>query len=148
MQAPVILQVAELLRFWNFNMEYDFIYDRHTGQFSIRLAAEHEVLGRFLLDEFGQQAGAYLPLLQQLSELKPSQSMQYQGKEFLLEIENGEVTLNHNTLFSETTEQLTAQQQQTLADDDLQLDQQGMTSQCGLEDLQKLLREWQQFLAD
>ncbi|MBV2129071.1 YacL family protein [Arsukibacterium indicum] len=147
MQAPLILQVAEMLRFRNFSMEYDFIYDRHTGQFSIRLAAEHEVLGRFLLDEFGQQAEAYLPLLQQLSELKPSQSMQYQGKEFLLEIENGEVTLSHNTLFYQNSEQPT-EQQQALADDDLQLDQQGMTSQCGLEDLLKLLREWQQFLAD
>ena len=37
-------------------MEYDFIFDRTTRQFSIRLAGEHEVLGRFLLDEFGQQA--------------------------------------------------------------------------------------------
>lgn len=128
-------------------MEYDFIYDRHTGLFSIRLAGEHEVMGRFLLDEFGQQAQAYLPLLQQLSGLTPRQSMQYQGKEFLLEVENGEVTLSHNTLFFQNTEQLT-ELQQALADDDLQLDQQGMTSQCGLEDLLKLLREWQQFLMD
>jgi uncharacterized protein YacL (UPF0231 family) len=129
-------------------MEYDFIYDRNTLQFSIRLAAEHEVLGRFLLDEFGQQAEAYIPLLQQLSALKPRQSMQYQGKEFLLEVENGEVTLSHNTLFYTGTEHLPQRQQDKLADDDLQLDEQGMQTQCGLEDLLKLLREWQQFLAD
>ncbi|KKO44877.1 hypothetical protein WG68_13695 [Arsukibacterium ikkense] len=129
-------------------MEYDFIYDRTTRQFSIRLSGEHEVLGRFLLDEFGQQAAAYLPLLQQLSVLKPQHSMQYQGREFLLEVENGDVTLSHNTLFYSNAQQLTEEQQQALADDDLQLDQQGMTSQCGLEDLLKLLREWQQFLAD
>jgi hypothetical protein len=129
-------------------MEYDFIYDRNTLQFSIRLAAEHEVLGRFLLDEFGQQAEAYVPLLQQLSALKPRQSMQYQGKEFLLEVENGEVTLSHNTLFYTGTEHLPQRQQDKLADDDLQLDEQGMHTQCGLEDLLKLLREWQQFLAD
>ena len=128
-------------------MEYDFIYDRNTLQFSIRLAAEHEVLGRFLLDEFGQQAEAYTPLLQQLNALKPRQSMQYQGKEFLLEVENGEVTLSHNTLFYTGTEQLPQRQQDKLADDDLQLDEQGMSTQCGLEDLLKLLREWQQFLA-
>lgn len=126
-------------------MEYDFIYDSKTRQFSIRLAGEHEVLGRFLLDEFGQQAAAYTPLLQQLSTLKPQQSMQYQGKEFLLEVENGEVTLSHNTLFYDNADEQTGQQQ-ALADDDLRLDQQGMTSQCGLEDLLKLLREWQQFL--
>ncbi|NRQ41203.1 YacL family protein [Rheinheimera sp. YQF-2] len=129
-------------------MEYDFIYDRNTLQFSIRLAAEHEVLGRFLLDEFGQHAEAYVPLLQQLSALKPRQSMQYQGKEFLLEVENGEVTLSHNTLFYTGTEHLPQRQQDKLADDDLQLDEQGMQTQCGLEDLLKLLREWQQFLAD
>ncbi|WP_213999291.1 YacL family protein [Arsukibacterium sp.] len=128
-------------------MEYDFIYNRHTGQFSIRLTAEHEVLGRFLLDEFGQQAAAYLPLLQQLSSLKPQQSMQYQGREFLLEVENSEVTLSHNSLFYQSVDEQTGQQQ-ALAEDDLQLDQQGMSCQCGLEDLLKLLREWQQFLAD
>ncbi|PKM18941.1 MAG: hypothetical protein CVV11_11030 [Gammaproteobacteria bacterium HGW-Gammaproteobacteria-15] len=128
-------------------MEYDFIYDRNTLQFSIKLAAEHEVLGRFLLDEFGQQAEAYTALLQQLGTLKPHQSMQYQGKEFLLEVENGEVTLSHNTLFYTGTEQLPQRQQDKLADDDLQLDEQGMSTQCGLEDLLKLLREWQQFLA-
>lgn len=128
-------------------MEYDFIYDRNTLQFSIKLSAEHEVLGRFLLDEFGQQAEAYTALLQQLSTLKPHQSMQYQGKEFLLEVENGEVTLSHNTLFYTGTEQLPQRQQDKLADDDLQLDEQGMSTQCGLEDLLKLLREWQQFLA-
>ena len=129
-------------------MEYDFIFDRTTRQFSIRLAGEHEVLGRFLLDEFGQQAEAYGPLLLQLSALKPHQSMQYQGKEFLLEVENGEVTLSHNTLFYTGTEHLPQRQQDKLADDDLQLDEQGMHTQCGLEDLLKLLREWQQFLAD
>lgn len=129
-------------------MEYDFIYDRNTLRYSIRLAAEHEVLGRFLLDEFGQQAEAYSPLLQQLSALTPHQSMQYQGKEFLLEIENSEVTLSHNTLFYTGTEQLPQRQQEQLADEDLQLDEQGMSTQCGLEDLLKLLREWQRFLAD
>ncbi|MBU2115196.1 MAG: YacL family protein [Gammaproteobacteria bacterium] len=129
-------------------MEYDFIYDRNTLQFSIRLAAEHEVLGRFLLDEFGQDAAAYTPLLQQLSALKPHQSMQYQGKEFLLEVDNGEVTLSHNTLFYAVEQPLPERQQHKLADDDLQLDELGMQTQCGLEDLLKLLREWQQFLAD
>ncbi|WP_445765904.1 YacL family protein [Rheinheimera sp.] len=128
-------------------MEYDFIYDRNTLQFSIRLAAEHEVLGRFLLDEFGQDADAYVPLITQLSALQPQQSMQYQGKEFLLEVDNGEVTLSHNTLFYAVEQPLPERQQHKLADDDLQLDEHGMQTQCGLEDLLKLLREWQQFLA-
>jgi uncharacterized protein YacL (UPF0231 family) len=129
-------------------MEYDFIYDRNTMQFSIALTAEHEVLGRFLLDEFGQQAEAYMPLLQQLYALKPCQSWQYQGKEFLLDIEQGEVTLLHNTLFYNADKPLSEQQQGALADDNLSLDEQGMTMQCGLEDLLKLLREWQRFLTD
>lgn len=129
-------------------MEYDFVYDRNTLQFSIRLAAEHEVLGRFLLDEFGQDAQAYTPLIGKLTALKSHQSMQYQGKEFLLEVDNGEVTLSHNTLFYVVEQPLPERQQDKLADDDLQLDEQGMHAECGLEDLLKLLREWQQFLAD
>ncbi|MDP5138385.1 YacL family protein [Rheinheimera baltica] len=128
-------------------MEYDFIYDRNTLQFSIKLAAEHEVLGRFLLDEFGQQAEAYQAIIQQLTKHKSHQPTQYQGKEFLLEVDEGEVTLSHNTLFY-NAEHPVAEQQQKLKEDDLQLDEHGMTMQCGLEDLLKLLREWQQFLAD
>lgn len=126
-------------------MEYDFIYDRNNRNYSMRLGTEHEVLGRFLLDEFGQQVEAYLPLLQQLNALKPHQNLQYQGKEFLLEIEHSEVTIRHNTLLDSAGTTLTEQQQ--LADDDLQLDEQGMISQCGLEDLLQLLQAWQQFLA-
>ncbi|MEH8019942.1 YacL family protein [Rheinheimera metallidurans] len=126
-------------------MEYDFIYDRNSRNYSMRLGTEHEVLGRFLLDEFGQQVEAYLPLLQQLNALKPQQSMQYQGREFLLEVERSEVTVRHNTLLGSAHTTLAEQQQ--LADDDLQLDEQGMISQCGLEDLLQLLQAWQQFLA-
>lgn len=129
-------------------MEYDFLYDRPTRQFSIRLAAEHDVLARFLLDEFGQQASAYQPLISELSQLKHAQHYQYQGREFLLEVEAGEVTLSHNTLFHSTEQLLPERQQHKLCDDDLQLDEQGMSMQCGLEDLLKLLRDWQQFLAD
>jgi hypothetical protein len=142
MQAP--LATASI---WNNSMEYDFIYDRNTQQFSIKLAAEHEVLGRFLLDEFGQLAETYLPLLQQLSALKPQQSMQYQGREFLLEVDSGTVTLKHNSLFNQSAGRQSEQQRQ-LAEDNLQLDDHGMITECGLEDLLKLLREWQQFLAE
>jgi len=129
-------------------VEYDFIYDRTTLRYGIQLSAEHEVLGRFLLDEFGQQADAYQPLLQQLTALKSHQSMQYQGREYLLDIDGGEVTLSHNTMFYTTEQPLPERQQHKLSDDNLQLDEQGMSTQCGLEDLLKLLREWQQFLAD
>ncbi|WP_397471883.1 YacL family protein [Rheinheimera sp.] len=129
-------------------MEYDFTYDRNSNKFGIRLAEEHEVLGRFLLEEFGQLAGAYQPLLQQLSALNSHQSMQYQGREYLLEIDAGEVTLSHNTLFYTTEQPLPERQQHKVADDDLQLDEQGMSMQCGLEDLLKLLRDWQQFLSE
>jgi uncharacterized protein YacL (UPF0231 family) len=129
-------------------VEYDFIYDRTTLRYGIQLSAEHEVLGRFLLDEFGQQADAYQPLLQQLTALKSHQSMQYQGREYLLDIDGGEVTLSHNTMFYTTEQPLPERQQHKLSDDNLQLDEQGMSTQCGLEDFVKLLRDWQQFLAD
>lgn len=128
-------------------MEYDFIYDRATLRYGIQLSAEHEVLGRFLLDEFGQQADAYQPLLQQLTALTSRQSMQYQGREYLLDIDCGEVTLSHNTMFYTTEQPLPERQQHKLSDDNLQLDEQGMSTQCGLEDFVKLLRDWQQFLA-
>jgi uncharacterized protein YacL (UPF0231 family) len=134
-------------RYWSTSVEYDFIYDRTTLRYGMQLSAEHEVLGRFLLDEFGQQADAYQPLLQQLTVLTSHQSMQYQGREYLLDIDGGEVTLSHNTLFYTTEQLLPERQQHKVSDDDLQLDEHGMQTQCGLDDLLKLLRDWQQFLA-
>jgi hypothetical protein len=73
--------------------------------------------------------------------------MQYQGREFLLEVDNGTVTLKHNSLLNHSSG-LQSEQQRQLAEDNLQLDEHGMITECGLEDLLKLLGEWQQFLAD
>ena len=127
-------------------MEYDFTYDRATRQFSLKLSAEHDVLARFLLDEFGQQASAYQPLLSQLQALKAYNTLRYQGKEYLLEVEHAEVTLRHNTLFYEAGD--TPQQTSAELDEEaLSLDDHGMQTQCGLEDLVKLLQAWQQFLS-
>lgn len=129
-------------------MEYDFVYNSDTDQFSIRLAAEHEALGRFLLDEFGQQPMACQHLFEQLVQLTPYQSWQYQGKEYLLQIEQGEVTLSHNSLLADIDQPLPERLQDKLEGEDLQLDEQGLSMECGLEDLLKLVTEWQHFLAN
>ncbi|WP_333607490.1 YacL family protein [Arsukibacterium sp.] len=126
-------------------MEHDFTYDRSSRRFSLSLSAEHEMLGRFLLDEFGQQPAAYQPLIDQLSALKPYQSLQYQGREYLLQVEKAEVTLSLNGLLQQDATSH-AQLQALELDESLQLDEHGSSCQCGLEDLLQLLRQWQQFL--
>ena len=129
-------------------MEYDFIYDRDSRRYRLKLATEQAALQQFLLDEFTHQACAYQPLISQLQALKPYQDWQYQGREFSLLVQQQEVRVCHNSLLATESGELAVQLLPEELDDDLQLDEQGMQTQCGLEDLLKLLREWQQFLAE
>ena len=72
-------------------MEYDFIYDRDSRRYRLKLATEQAALQQFLLDEFAHRASAYQPLLNQLKALKPYQDWQYQGREFSLLVQQQEV---------------------------------------------------------
>ncbi|WNO61721.1 YacL family protein [Rheinheimera sp. MMS21-TC3] len=125
-------------------MEYDFTYQRDTGQYGLVLAPEYQILANFLLEEFAADATAVVQLIQQLKALTPFNDWRYQGKEFVLDVQQLEVMLQHNSLLHDhnsTTEQ------QLLLEEQLQLDEHGLSCHCGLEDLLKLLQDWQQFIA-
>lgn len=125
-------------------MEYDFSYDSATKQYGLVLAAEFQILANFLLDEFAVDSAALGQLIQQLTALTAHDDWRYQGKEFVLDVQQLEVMLQHNSLLHDhnsTTEQ------QLLLEEQLQLDEHGLSCHCGLEDLLKLLQDWQQFIA-
>ncbi|MGI5308362.1 YacL family protein [Rheinheimera sp. WS51] len=125
-------------------MEYDFSYDSATKQYGLVLAAEFQILANFLLDEFAVDSAALGQLIQQLTALTAHDDWRYQGKEFVLDVQQLEVMLQHNSLLHDhnsTTEQ------QLLLEEQLQLDEHGLSCHCGLEDLVKLLQDWQQFIA-
>jgi len=127
-------------------MEYDFIYDRDSRRYRLKLATEQAALQQFLLDEFAHRASAYQPLLSQLQALKPYQDWQYQGREFSLLVQQQEVRVCHNSLLATESGELAVQSLPEELDDDLQLDESGLCSECGLADLLRLLQAWQEFL--
>ncbi|KRS20077.1 hypothetical protein AAY72_16270 [Alishewanella sp. WH16-1] len=127
-------------------MEYDFIYDRDSRRYRLKLATEQAALQQFLLDEFAHRASAYQPLLSQLEALKPYQDWQYQGREFSLLVQQQEVRVCHNSLLATESGELAVQSLPEELDDDLQLDESGLSSECGLADLLLLLQAWQEFL--
>lgn len=127
-------------------MEYDFIYDRDSRRYRLKLATEQAALQQFLLDEFAHRASAYQPLLNQLKALKPYQDWQYQGREFSLLVQQQEVWVCHNSLLATESGELAVQSLPEELDDDLQLDESGLVSECGLADLLLLIQAWQEFL--
>lgn len=127
-------------------MEYDFIYDRDSRRYRLKLATEQAVLQQFLLDEFAHRASAYQPLLSQLQALKPYQDWQYQGREFSLLVQQQEVRVCHNSLLATESGELAVQSLPEELDDGLQLDESGLVSECGLADLLLLIQAWQEFL--
>lgn len=129
-------------------MEYDFVFDQRKQQCSMRLAGEQEALARFLLDELPVTSAACRQLLQQLQTLKPYQNWEYQGREFSLLLEQGEIQVQHNSLLFSGEHELPERLHQKLEGNDLHFDQQGLHSECGLEDLLALLADWQQFLQE
>lgn len=127
-------------------MEYDFIYDRDSRRYRLKLVTEQAALQQFLLDEFAHRASAYQPLLNQLQALKPYQDWQYQGREFSLLVQQQEVRVCHNSLLATEGGELAVQLLPEELNDDLQLDESGLVSECGLADLVLLLQAWQEFL--
>lgn len=126
-------------------MEYDFIYDRDSRRYRMKLATEQAALQLFLLEEFEHDARAYQRLITRLQTVRPYENWFYQGREFSLTLQHGEVQVCHNSLL--TTEGMTAGVVSELAlVEDLSLDEQGLMSECGLPDLLILLQAWQAFL--
>lgn len=125
-------------------MEYDFTYQRDTEQYGLVLAPEYQILATFLVEEFAADATAVGQLIQQLKALTPFNDWRYCGKEFVLEVHQAEVLLQHNSLLQQDS---SLTEQQLLLEEQLQLDEHGLSCHCGLEDLLKLLQDWQQFIA-
>lgn len=126
-------------------MEYDFTYQRDTRQFGLVLAPEYQILATFLVEEFAANATAIAQLLQQLTVLTSRDEWRYQGKEFVLAVEHAEVLLQHNSVLQDHA---SAAEQQLLLEEQLQLDEQGLSCQCGLEDFVKLLQDWHRFITE
>lgn len=124
-------------------MDYEFSYSRDTGNYSLELPTEQDALARFLLDEFVIDQAGYHHLLRELQALGASSSWTYQGKNWSLFVEDGEVLVCHHSLLELEHEPLPDK----LAGSDLLLDEENLQAECGLQDLIWLVNQWQVFIA-
>jgi len=120
-------------------MEHDFIYLPDSRRYLLKLAPEQHALQCFLLEEFTLRASCYQPLLDALQQLGLYSEYQFDGREYSLHVERMEVRVFHHSC-----DQQHADDQYLEAE--LSTDDANLQSECGLEDLIRLLKAWQQFL--
>lgn len=122
-------------------MEYDFIYDRDLQHYSLYLASDQYALQQFILDELFQ-VSALRTFIAELTALSPYQEWQYAGREYCFQVHQHEVRVCHNILLAPESVAMP----ESVAEDDLQLDEHSLQSECGLVDVLKLLQAWLAFL--
>ncbi|WP_413111085.1 YacL family protein [Thaumasiovibrio sp. DFM-14] len=119
-------------------MEYEFKKNTLDGSYNASFSMGHEVVGRWLLEEFGVQRAAIESLIEDCLEKGISQKeWRHLGKHYSLLLQNGEVTIVANSLLQEDAPLDESHQQQ-----DLDYYDDEMTASCGLEDLLMMLRDW------
>ncbi|WKE66122.1 YacL family protein [Gallaecimonas kandeliae] len=114
-------------------MEYQFRLDPFTGRHQIRMEYGFEALGRFIEDELGRDGTKLKALISQLQ----GGSCHFEGREWGLHSEEGELLVQHHSLGLDAGEW----------DPDLDLDDSSLEARCGLEDGLKLLAAWLDFVA-
>lgn len=124
-------------------MDYEFSYNRDTDHLSLELPTEHDALARFLVDEFVVDQAGYHHLLRELQALTTLSRWQFQGKNWSLFVEDSEVVVRHHRLLELDDEPLP----DALAGSNLVLDEENLQAECGLQDLIRLVNQWQIFVA-
>ena len=120
-------------------MEHDFIYLADSRRYLLKLPSEQHALQCFLLEEFDLYARSYQSLADKLSTLGPYDEYQFAGREYSLHVERMEVRVFHHSCGQ-------IQPDDQFIEADLNTDDASLQSECGVEDLLRLLQAWQQFL--
>ncbi|EKE71413.1 YacL family protein [Gallaecimonas xiamenensis] len=115
-------------------MEYQFSHNPFTGRHQVRMEYGFAAFGRFIEDELGADLSLAAPLI---AALASQGSHRFDGREWTLVLEEGELALQHHSLG----------QDQEDVDPDLDLDDTDLMGHCGLEDGLQLFRAWCAFIA-
>ncbi|MEJ2912091.1 YacL family protein [Pseudoalteromonas sp. C12FD-1] len=120
-------------------MEYQFIRDPISG-LRIKISSEHALIGRWLNEEIGKEKVAMVQAL--ISSVKTSyEPITLKGQEIDLILSKDEALFEAHALHQDS-EDLVAYQ-----DDDLMLEENGLSSGCGFEDFVDLINSWHEFSA-
>ncbi|MDP4492130.1 YacL family protein [Vibrio sp. AH4] len=120
-------------------MEFEFIKNTLLGEYSVRCSMEHQIVGRWLQEEIGQdQAKLHqvFALIEQ-AEHSPAQEFLWTGREISLLVQGDEITIQDNALAYESEHEL---------ETDFSLYDSESVAACGREDFMALLNQWQSFV--
>ncbi|MBQ4859123.1 YacL family protein [Pseudoalteromonas carrageenovora] len=118
-------------------MEYQFIRDPISG-LRIKISSEHAIIGRWLNEEIGKEKVAMVQAL--ITSVKTSyEPVTLKGQEIDLILSKDEALFEAHALHQDS-EDLVAYQ-----DDDLMLEENGLSSGCGFEDFVDLIESWAEF---
>ncbi|EKO3486939.1 YacL family protein [Vibrio fluvialis] len=121
-------------------MEFEFTKNTLLGEYYVTCSMEHQIVARWLQEEVAQdrtKIEQVLALLEKAHQY-PAQEWQFAGREISVMICGDEVTVQDNALnYGHDVE----------FESEFELYESESVAQCGLEDFESLLIQWQDFLA-
>ena len=120
-------------------MEYEFRRNSLEGTVQATFEMGHEVLGRWVSDELGNDKKLVSGLLSTIKLLSQGELNQYRlvGSDFTLEMNTEQAWVYANVLAYEEEQEL---------EDGMAIYDSESNSYCGLEDFEYVLLSWQSFL--
>ncbi|BDM63471.1 UPF0231 protein [Shewanella sp. NFH-SH190041] len=121
-------------------MEYEFRRNSLDGTVLALFSMDHEVIGRWLTEELGQNTTAIAELLDVIAALQQNRRSQFRlvGRDLTLELDTEQAWIRANVLGYEQDFEL--EEAMSLYDCESE-------AGCGLEDFEQVLLSWQDFLA-
>lgn len=122
-------------------MEFQFISDPVTGKLAARFTSEHEVIGRWLETEVGDNVAMLTHVMASISEVQLGNVVEQKiiGREYHIIITPEEVQVAANS-YDELNDVIPEE----LSDSVQGFDQQHF-AECGLEDFIGVLKSWAKF---
>lgn len=120
-------------------MEYEFRRNSLDGNVHAIFSMDHEVLGKWLSDEVGNNTRLINEILAAIEKIKCAKETQYHlvGADFTLEVDTEQVSIFANVLGFQGDYEL---------EDDMNVYDVESTCSCGIDDFEHVLLRWQQFL--
>ncbi len=118
-------------------MDFEFRKNLIEGGYNAHFSMEHQFMARWVIEDLGTDAARIDDLLLQIEAHQLSgTTIEQRGREMTLTIDNNEVMVQSNELFSEQEFEL---------EQDMDLYQSESFAECGVEDFAVMLHSWRAF---
>lgn len=126
-------------------MEYEFSRDSVRGGYHAKFSMEHEVFSPWLVEEVGNNAEQLEALFQSIAQIRQNkaQELTVEGREYLLTLNPMDVTVQLNASCGDPGEV-----NDNRVEDEISVNNDHFTAACGLDDFDRMLLSWQNFLND